>query len=668
MFKSFLFAGAAAGLALTALPASAQSIDYGSLELLFNEPVTTSATGSPQRSSQAPVDMDIISADEIRRSGATDLPTILSRVAGVDVQAWSAGHTDVGVRGYNQARSARLLVLVNGRQAYLDHYGYTAWTTLPVRLEEIRQIEVVKGPNSALFGFNAVAGVVNIITYNPKFDDESFATVRAGTGDYQELALGQTLKLGERLSARLTAGSSKEDEWDNNTGSLDRLFLDPERLTANVDAVAQLSDKVELRVEGGYASTIQTDIISTYAYAPAKYLNHSVKGTLSWDSQFGLIQASAYQNDLTVKTEIAAVPTRYENTIQVFSLQNLFKVGAQHTFRVGVEQRNNEMPTAPMPGGIISYDVMSVSGMWNWQVSDTLSLTAAARHDALDLQRQGRFPVGLPPVTNALWDRSLKETTYNLGAVWSATPSDTFRATYARGVQLPTLVDLGGLQLVAVTPTFRGAFTGNPTLDPTVVTNFGLGYSRDMPQIGGKVGIKLFAQKSEDVKGQPNGVQADSPATPISLPVYSFVNIGESEMRGFELTAEGQVADGFHWSANYVFTDIEDSADRGYNTAIRYAAFSETTPEHRANVNIGWANELWSVDTFARFEGDKSLYYNAALQPVEGHMTFAGRIARELPNGMTLAVSGQNLLDDAQRQTSGLAAERRVFMTLSKDW
>ena len=110
--------------------------------------------------------MDIISADEIRRSGATDLPTILSRVAGVDIQAWSAGHADVGVRGYNQARSARLLVLVNGRQAYLDHYGYTAWSTLPVRLEEIRQIEVVKGPNSALFGFNAVAGVVNIITVN----------------------------------------------------------------------------------------------------------------------------------------------------------------------------------------------------------------------------------------------------------------------------------------------------------------------------------------------------------------------------------------------------------------------------------------------------------------------------------------------------------------------
>ena len=145
-------------------------------------------------------------------------------------------------------------------------------------------------------------------------------------------------------------------------------------------------------------------------------------------------------------------------------------------------------------------------------------------------------------------------------------------------------------------------------------------------------------------------------------------SMGETELKGGELTAEGRYAGGFHWSANYVFTDVEDSVDAGYDAATRYAAFASTTPEHRANLNIGWSNDQWSVDTFTRYEGDKALYYNAALQPVDGHMTFAGRVARELPYGMTLALSGQNLLDDAQRQTSGLAAERRVFMTLSKDW
>ena len=174
----------AAALALTlgaAHGACAQSIDHGALEQLFNEPVTTSATGSPQRATDVPVDMSIITADDIKRSGATDLPTILSRVAGVDVLNWSAGDADVSVRGYNQAFSPRLLVLIDGRAIYLDDYGRTAWSNLPVTLTEIRQIEVVKGPNTALFGFNAAAGVINIITYNPLYDTINTASVNGGT-------------------------------------------------------------------------------------------------------------------------------------------------------------------------------------------------------------------------------------------------------------------------------------------------------------------------------------------------------------------------------------------------------------------------------------------------------------------------------------------------------
>src|SRR5579864_2570722 len=98
MKKQCLLAGATS-LVMTLASVSAaraQSIDYGSLQQLFNEPVTTSATGTPQRVTDAPVDMTIITADDIKRSGATDLPTILSRVAGVDVLNWSAADSDVG--------------------------------------------------------------------------------------------------------------------------------------------------------------------------------------------------------------------------------------------------------------------------------------------------------------------------------------------------------------------------------------------------------------------------------------------------------------------------------------------------------------------------------------------------------------------------------------------
>jgi len=207
--KKFLFASAAAGLTLTAAAARAQSIDYGAMEQLFNEPVTTSATGSPQRATEAPVDMTIISAADIKRSGATDLPTVLSRVGGLDVLSWGASAADVSVHGYDRPMTPRLLVLINGRQAYLDHYGYTAWATLPVQLSEIRQIEVVKGPNSALFGFNAVGGVVNIITFDPRHDDANTVTARVGTSGYREVSLVNTLKLGERVSALLSVGASR---------------------------------------------------------------------------------------------------------------------------------------------------------------------------------------------------------------------------------------------------------------------------------------------------------------------------------------------------------------------------------------------------------------------------------------------------------------------------
>src|ERR1700683_820180 len=92
----------------------AQSVDYGALEQMFAEPVTTSATGSPQRASKVPANMEIITAEDIRRSGARDIPGVLRHIADVDLLQWGTDDTDVSVRGYNQAYSQRLLVLING--------------------------------------------------------------------------------------------------------------------------------------------------------------------------------------------------------------------------------------------------------------------------------------------------------------------------------------------------------------------------------------------------------------------------------------------------------------------------------------------------------------------------------------------------------------------------
>jgi iron complex outermembrane receptor protein len=672
MKKHTLLAASAAGLTFAcALPAAAQSIDYGSLEALFNEPVTTSATGSPQRAPEAPADMQIISQDDIRRSGAFDLPTIISRVAGIDVLPFSAGHTDINVRGYNQSSSPRLLVLINGRQVYLDHYGVTIWRNLPVQLSEIRQIEVVKGPNTALFGFNAVSGVVNIITYNPKFDDTNSVTAYGGTGDVIGGSLVATRKFGEAFSARLSLGAERGDEWDNKVGANPNLLHDPRTVQAALDTVTQLGPKTELRVEGNW-SNVQQTVVGGTAYSPTKSQTHSVKGTLTSETKLGLIQISAYQNDLSAKYVLLSTRTDWENRIRVVSAQDLFKVGADHTFRIGAEYRNNRLNTAPATGGVISYDVYAASGMWNWAVSDQISTTVALRYDSLQLGRSGTFPAGVPLANNALWDRrEVNEVSANAAVVWRPTADDTVRVSYGRGVQAPTLVELGAFQIVLpVAPGVSIGLVGNPNLRPSIVENYQVSYDRNLPALNAKIGARVFLQEWTDIKGLPSTRGFDIPPTLTTLPASQFINTQDSRMKGFEVTASGQIEGGFRWSADYTYTDVNDDVFAGVNAADRATQFELSTPKSRGNVAFGWSNAAWEVDGFLHYVSkfDFPPVVTGEPQRVKGYATLAGRVGYRTEDGLTFALSGQNLLKEGQRQVPGLEAERRVQFAISKAW
>lgn len=667
MKKSMLLA--AAGLALAAGSASAQSIDYGSLEAMFNEPVTTSATGSPQRASQAPVDMTIISAEDIRRSGATDIPTILSRTAGVDILPFAAGAAEVSVRGYNQARSPRMLVLINGRQVYLDHFGYTDWHTLPIALEEIRQIELVRGPNSALFGFNAVSGVINIITYNPKYDETNSATVQAGTLGYASANLIKTMTAGP-VKARVSIGASQQDEW-SNAGSTVPLSLlsDPWKVYAALDAVAALSPNTDLRVEGSWSNTGQSEMLSGYTYVGHKVKNDSIKASLISDTRYGTIEAQIYLNQL----DSTALPLHYENNIWVAKVQNLVKIGSDQTVRVALEYRDNEVNTTPVRGGMVRYKVLAPSAMWNWTASDKITLTAAARLDSLKLSRIGVFPAGVRRTSNSDWDQSIKEVSVNLGAVIVVSDQGTLRLLAARGVQAPTLVELGSRQVLPTTaPPVGIATLGNPELQPAIVTSYEVAYEHALPSLGARVAIKLMAQNTEDVKSGVSRLQVDVPATATTYAALTYFNIGKSEMKGIELSGSGKFGKGFRWNADTTYVDITDTTLPGYSAVRRLIAFGESSPKWRSNLGLGWAANNWTVDGYVKTVSKFNSYTSTqTLEPVKGYTTVAGRVGYDLKSGITLALAGQNLLEDRQSQTkgiSGLKAERRVLFSINKRW
>ena len=134
-----------------------------SLEDLMNTKVT-SVSKTEQKVSRSAAAIFVITASDIARSGATCIPDLLRMVPGVDVAQIDANTWAVSVRGLNGRFSNELLVLLDGRNIYTPTFGGVFWDTLDLPLEDIQQIEVIRGTGGTIWGANAVNGVINIIT------------------------------------------------------------------------------------------------------------------------------------------------------------------------------------------------------------------------------------------------------------------------------------------------------------------------------------------------------------------------------------------------------------------------------------------------------------------------------------------------------------------------
>ena len=141
---------------------------------------------SASRTSSSPVDAPaattVITAEQIRLSGATNIPDLLRQVPGLHVMTMTAGNANVAIRGFNQRIANKTLVLVDGRSVYLDFLGATLFRMLSISLEDIERIEVIRGPSATLYGANAFGGIINIIT--KQYDrDGGQLNVTAGNGE-----------------------------------------------------------------------------------------------------------------------------------------------------------------------------------------------------------------------------------------------------------------------------------------------------------------------------------------------------------------------------------------------------------------------------------------------------------------------------------------------------
>src|SRR4030095_9799309 len=135
---------------------------------VYEDQVVVTASKSEQALVNAPATVSLITNETLLNSGSTSYADVFRAVPGVNVTQTSARDINITSRGATNTLSTSQLALVDGRSIYLDFFGFIAWDFLPVNPSEIKQIEVIRGPASAIWGANAMTGVVNVIPKSPR--------------------------------------------------------------------------------------------------------------------------------------------------------------------------------------------------------------------------------------------------------------------------------------------------------------------------------------------------------------------------------------------------------------------------------------------------------------------------------------------------------------------
>ena len=240
-----------------------------SIENLMNMEVT-SVSKKDQKLSRTAAAVFVITQEDIRESGATNIPDLLRMVPGMDVAQINANTWAISARGLNAQFSNELLVMIDGRNVYTPTFGGVFWDTLDVPLENIERIEVIRGPGATVWGENAVNGVVNIIRKTAAETKGILVVGGVGNSTREFGSVEYGASLGKRTDYRVYSKYLNQDDMKGvvSEDGGDGWHL----LSAGVRSDTKLSDKDSLTVQGDMYTGREGETISprpTSALSPA---------------------------------------------------------------------------------------------------------------------------------------------------------------------------------------------------------------------------------------------------------------------------------------------------------------------------------------------------------------------------------------------------------------
>ena len=356
------------------------------LELIKVEEAVSIASRYEQPISQAPSNVYVITDEDILHSGAIDLPTVLRRVPGLEVMQTTGADFNVSARGDNQLLANKMLVLVDGRSIFVDTQAVVYWKAIPVTLPEIKRIEVLKGPASAVYGFNAFDGVINIITKSPQ--EMKGTTLQFGGGAFSTISSAaiHANTIG-KFGYRLSVGHDQNAQWRNR----DALAFRSHKF--NLQTEYALSSDSKLSVSGGLVDTnrfdgvLQAVTLNTetpalgYANAVYERRNFFFRAFWNrWEETNNVLAHPLIANFLHITDPDGNSRVRTRADTYNLEAQHSLDLGATNRLTYGFNYRYNTLS-----GNLYNTSSYENRGGFyvqdEWKATRTLTLVAGARYD-----------------------------------------------------------------------------------------------------------------------------------------------------------------------------------------------------------------------------------------------------------------------------------------------
>jgi iron complex outermembrane receptor protein len=600
-----------------------------SLEDLMQMDVT-SASRRTQALNDTAAAVHVITAEDIRRSGATRLTEVLGMAPGVEVARISGGITAVGIRGFNQQFANKLLVLIDGRSVYTQTYSGVYWDMQNLMLEDIERIEVIRGPGATLWGANAVNGVINIITRSARDTVGGIGYVAHGVEERAHAGLRYGWRAGEHGAVRVYAKTEGHAQSVTRTGAPAGDDYRSQRFGLRGDWDLPGGDRFTL-IADSYRGDIGVAWQPTPTFPPSRLL--SPEGAFNGSFVLGRWQrALSLSSDVTMQVVhdrfTRSEYSRLEEDTTDVEFQHRVRRDASNDLVWGMNWRHRR--DAVFTDGTTVFVPASVSQAMGSVFAQN---EARWRDGAVRLvlgARMERSYVGRwePQPTARLVVRPDERT--RLWASLSGAARTPSRLERDAHIDLPGSGFIPGMSI-------RGA----NSFRAEHVTTWELGWRRTFAQ-GVALDATLFLSRYRHGRTTREWLSFQPFTANLEI-----TNEMDGSVRGVELGAVWPVTR--HWRLNGQLS-LLDIAMRDAGTPGSLTELSAKGSSPRTQLAIASRHDLphgWTVDASTRYVGALRHPYNASLlqgQRIDSYVDLTVRVGWRVHRRLELALVGRHLL------------------------